>query len=110
MLDGLVVLVHVAQGGGNVVVGLSQQATVCRQVLQLQSQTVLEVLQRLWIVACGNKSFFFFFRNKTSQPKIRKTIPIQFSSIWIIKLESQSTHHTRLRPDFSKPQEGLSRH
>lgn len=54
MLDGLAVLVHVAQGGGNVVVSLSQQATVCRQVLQLQSQTLLEVFQRLWVVACGH--------------------------------------------------------
>lgn len=54
MLDGLVVLVHVAQGGGNVVVSLSQQATVCRQVLELQSQTLLEVFERLRVVVCGN--------------------------------------------------------
>lgn len=51
VLDGLVVLVHVAQGGGYVVVSLGQQATVCRQVLQLQSQTLLEVFKRLWVVA-----------------------------------------------------------
>lgn len=44
MLDGLAVLSHVAKGGGNMIVGLSQQTTVWKQVLQLQGQTLLEVL------------------------------------------------------------------
>lgn len=57
VLDGLVVLVHVAQGGGYMVVSLCQQATVCRQVLQLQSQTLLEVFQCLWVVACWQKKW-----------------------------------------------------
>lgn len=43
VLDGLAVLIHVAQCSGNMVVGLSQQATVGRQVLQLQGKTLLEV-------------------------------------------------------------------
>lgn len=43
VLDGLAVLIHVAQCCGDMVVGLSQQTTVGRQVLQLQGKTLLEV-------------------------------------------------------------------
>lgn len=43
VLDGLTVLVHVAQRSGDVIVGLSQQTTVGRQVLQLQGKALLEV-------------------------------------------------------------------
>lgn len=50
VLDGLAVLIHVAQCGGNVIVGLCQQTTVGRKVLQLQGKTLLEVFQRLGIV------------------------------------------------------------
>lgn len=50
VLNGLVVLVHVAQRGGHVVVSLRQQATVGGQVLQLQGKTLLEVFQGLWVV------------------------------------------------------------
>lgn len=53
VLDGLVVLVHVAQRRGNMVVGLRQQTAVRGQVLELQGQTLLEVFKRLGIVTCG---------------------------------------------------------
>lgn len=43
VLDGLAVLVHVAQCGGHMVVSLGQQTTVRRQVLQLQAEALLEV-------------------------------------------------------------------
>lgn len=55
MLDGLAVLIHVTQCGGDMIVGLSQQATVGRQVLQLQGKTLLEVFKCLGIVTWGNK-------------------------------------------------------
>lgn len=54
MLDGLAVLIHVTQCGGDMIVGLSQQATVGRQVLQLQGKTLLEVFKCLGIVTWGN--------------------------------------------------------
>lgn len=44
MLDGRAVLIHVAQRSGDMVVSLSQQTTVSRQVLQLQGETFLEVV------------------------------------------------------------------
>lgn len=44
VLDGLVVLIHVAESRSNVVVGLREQTTVRRQVLQLQGKALLEVL------------------------------------------------------------------
>lgn len=44
VLDGLVVLIHVAKRCSNVVVGLGEQTTVRRQVLQLQGKTLLEVV------------------------------------------------------------------
>lgn len=43
VLDGLAVLVHVAQCGGHMVVSLGQQTTVWRQVLQLQAEALLEI-------------------------------------------------------------------
>lgn len=43
VLDGLAVLVHVAQCSGDMVVSLSQQTTVGSQVLELQGETLLEV-------------------------------------------------------------------
>lgn len=43
VLDGLAVLIHVTQCSGNMIVGLCQQTTVWRQVLQLQGETLLEV-------------------------------------------------------------------
>lgn len=54
VLDGLAVLIHVTQCGGDMIVGLSQQATVGRQVLQLQGKTLLEVFKCLGIVTWGN--------------------------------------------------------
>lgn len=50
MLDGLAVLIHVAKCSSNVVVGLGQQTTVGRQVLQLQGEALLEVVQGLGVV------------------------------------------------------------
>lgn len=56
VLDGLAVLVHVAQCGGHMVVSLGQQTTVWRQVLQLQAEALLEIFKRLWIVACWKRN------------------------------------------------------
>lgn len=55
VLDGRAVLVHVAQRGGHVVVGLGQQAAVGRQVPELQSKALLEVFQRLGVVTWGRE-------------------------------------------------------
>lgn len=52
MLDGLVVVARVTEGHAQLVVGLSQQAVVGREVLQLEGQAVLEVLQGLGVVTC----------------------------------------------------------
>lgn len=60
MLDCLTVLIHVAQCSGDVIVGFGQQATVWRQVIQLQGETLLEVFQSLGIVSCrGEQSEVF---------------------------------------------------
>lgn len=57
MLDRLTVLIHVAQCSGDVIVGFGQQATVGRQVIQLQGETLLEVLECLGIVSCRREQF-----------------------------------------------------
>ncbi|TNN34837.1 hypothetical protein EYF80_054997 [Liparis tanakae] len=79
VLDGRAVLVHVAQRGGHVVVGLGQQAAVGGQVPELQSKALLEVLERLGIRLGGHQLVVFAFFSVGMKRKTRMN-PLPFPS------------------------------